>query len=95
MSDQAKTIYSFLYGNTRQMSNWLVAFINLTFKWLSDHSIIVFEDQSRYKKSPYSELFWSVFFPDFPTFGLNTERYEVSLRIQSECGKIRGKFGPE
>ena len=25
----------------------------------------------------------------FPAFGLNTERYEVSLRIQSECGKIR------
>ena len=25
------------------------------------------------KKSPYSELFWSAFFPDFP--GLNTERY--------------------
>ena len=27
--------------------------------------------------------------PYFPVFGLNTERYEVSLRIQSECGKIR------
>ena len=25
----------------------------------------------------------------FPAFGLNTERYEVTLRIQSECGKIR------
>ena len=25
----------------------------------------------------------------FPTFGLHTERYSVSLRIQSECGKIR------
>ena len=25
----------------------------------------------------------------FPTFGLNTERYGVSLCIQSECGKIR------
>ena len=23
----------------------------------------------------------------FPVFGLNTERYSVSLRIQSECGK--------
>ena len=31
--------------------------------------------------------------PYFPAFGLNTERYEVSLRIQSECGKIRtGKY---
>ena len=25
--------------------------------------------------------------PHFPVFGLNMERYEVSLRIQSECGK--------
>ena len=30
--------------------------------------------------------------PYFPAFGLNTERYGVSLRIQSECGK---KYGPE
>ena len=27
--------------------------------------------------------------PYFPAFGLNTEKYSVSLRIQSECGKIR------
>ena len=27
--------------------------------------------------------------PYFPAFGLNTERYRVSLRILSECGKIR------
>ena len=27
--------------------------------------------------------------PYFPAFGLNTERCCVSLRIQSECGKIR------
>ena len=39
------------------------------------------------KKSPYSELFWSAFFLHLPAFGLNTERYFVSLRIQSECGK--------
>ena len=25
----------------------------------------------------------------FPAFGLNTKRYSVSLRIQSECGKMR------
>ena len=29
--------------------------------------------------------------PYFPTFGLNTERYSVSLRIQSKCGKIRAR----
>ena len=27
--------------------------------------------------------------PYFPAFGLNTERYSISLRIQSKCGKIR------
>ena len=30
----------------------------------------------------------------FPTFGLNTERYEASLRIQPECGKIRTRITP-
>ena len=29
--------------------------------------------------------------PYFPAFGMNTERYAVSLRIQSECRK----HGPE
>ena len=32
--------------------------------------------------------------PHFPTFGLNTERYAISLRIQSECGKIRTRITP-
>ena len=27
--------------------------------------------------------------PYFPSFGLKTERYGVSVRIKSECGKIR------
>ena len=27
--------------------------------------------------------------PYFPTFGLNTERYGVSIRIESYCGKIK------
>ena len=31
------------------------------------------------------------FFPHFPALGLNTERYAVSLCIQSECGKILEK----
>ena len=30
--------------------------------------------------------------PYFPTFGLNTERYSVSLLIHSECGKIRNRI---
>ena len=32
--------------------------------------------------------------PYFPTFGLNTERYGVSLRIQSKYGKIRTRITP-
>ena len=47
------------------------------------------------KKYSYSELFWSVFFPDFPAFGLNTERCSVALRIHSEYVKMREKCGPE
>ena len=35
---------------------------------------------------------WIYSGPHFPAFGLNTERYFVSLRIQSECGKIRALF---
>ena len=30
----------------------------------------------------------------FPAFGMNTERYGVSLCIQSECGKIRTRITP-
>ena len=43
-----------------------------------------------HKKCPYLELFWSVF------SGIQTEyeRYSVSLRIQSECGKIRTRITP-
>ena len=32
--------------------------------------------------------------PCFPAFGLNRERYSVSIRIQSECGKIRTRVTP-
>ena len=39
------------------------------------------------KKCPYSELFWSAFFPHFPAFRLTTEWYIVFLRNQSECVK--------
>ena len=43
------------------------------------------------KKCSYSELFCSPFFAHFPAFGLNMERYSVSLHIQSECGKMQKK----
>ena len=37
---------------------------------------------------------WSLSGPYFPAFGLNTERYEVSLSIQSECEKMRTRKTP-
>ena len=32
--------------------------------------------------------------PNFPAFGLNTERYGLSFRIQQECGKISTRKTP-
>ena len=37
---------------------------------------------------------WSYSGPHFPAFGLNTERYSVSLRIQFECGKKLTRITP-
>ena len=53
-------------------------------------SVDDFFGKSLQEKCSYSELFWSV----FSAFGLNTERYSVSLRIQSECGKIGTRITP-
>ena len=39
--------------------------------WTNQSS--VFKNLSLRKKCPYSELFWSAYFTDFPTFGQNTE----------------------
>ena len=39
------------------------------------------------KKCPYSELFWSA-------FSRIWTRYGVSLRIQSECGKMQTRITP-
>ena len=32
--------------------------------------------------------------PNFPAFGLNTKRYSVSLRIQSESGRMQTRITP-
>ena len=45
------------------------------------------------KKSSYSELFWSAFFPHFPAFGLSTKRYSVSLPYHSVFCPNAGKCG--
>ena len=36
-----------------------------------------------------SSRMWSDSSPHFPAFGLNTERYFVTLHIESECEKIQ------
>ena len=52
---------------------------------------LVKKDWCFYVKSVHIRRFFG---PHFPTFGLNTERYFVSLRIQSKCGKIRTRKSP-
>ena len=37
---------------------------------------------------------WSYSGPHFLALGLNAERYSVSLRIQSKCGKMRTRITP-
>ena len=46
------------------------------------------------KKCPYLELFWSVFFPHFPVFGLNAERYSHSVQIRENAGKMWTRITP-
>ena len=48
-------------------------------------------DCSHYEKSV---RIWSFSGPYFPAFGLNSERYSVYLRIQSECGNVRARKTP-
>ena len=52
--------------------------------------IYIYINISLRKKCPYS----GYFVPHFSAFGLNTERYGVSLHIQSECGKMRTRITP-
>ena len=53
---------------------------------------------SQSKKCLFTELFWSAFFPHFPAFELNTERYPTAQKIKfsikdffSKCDQIRKK----
>ena len=46
--------------------------------------------QTQREKCPYAEFFLSI----LSAFGLNTERYEVYVSIQSECGKTRIRKTP-
>ena len=53
--------------------------------WKSFYCLAWFITCTAWKVSKYGAFSG----PYFPAFGLNMERYEVSLRIQSECEKIR------
>ena len=50
--------------------------------------------QTLCKKCTYSDLFCSAFFSHFPSFGLNTERYRVSVRIRENARKMRTRITP-
>ena len=43
---------------------------------------------------PHLDWIRTAFFPHFPAFGLNTERYSIYLRIHSKCGKMRSRITP-
>ena len=58
--------------------------IDNAWTWVSDQPHLS-KARAAWKVSKYGVISG----PYFPAFGLNTERYEVPLRIQFECGKIR------
>ena len=81
--------------------------IHYALRWNTDLKKTPFGQNKRYKKchlfsfassnSSQFDTAWKVSKyvvfsgPYFPAFGLNTKRYGVSLRIQSECGKIQNR----
>ena len=63
-------------------------------KWVNRHECSVPVDNLEETHCVKSVRIWTFSGPYFPAFGLNTERYEVSFRIQSKCGKMRAKKTP-
>ena len=53
------------------------------------HQRIIIENNWRIINCMKSVRIWSFSGPYFPAFGMNTEKYGVSLSIQSKCGKVR------
>ena len=79
-------IFKWPQNNLKIKSFRNFAAINLLFDEFDEILKIDHNDADHCVKSVRRRsFFWSV----FPTFGLNTERYSVTLRIQSECGKTR------
>ena len=48
-------------------------YLRLTLFFMGNRALL--EKLTLHKRRPYSELFWSAFFPHFPAFGLNTGKY--------------------
>ena len=80
--------YAFLEFSKRNLIRWHFFVGN------SCNTVLLVENEKKNvslrENCPYSEFPC----PYFPAFGLNTERYSVSLRIQSECGKIQTSKTP-
>ena len=62
----------------------------ITWSWMFDRVLSTHE---------MNHIYWIRFpaytlSPHFPAFGLNTERSERSLRIQSDCGKMGTRITP-
>ena len=77
-------------NNSRKLSKVSLAVLRPT-ALLNTNSIMVFLPDFHCANSSHIRSY-SV--PYFPKFGLNTERYFVYLRIQSECGKIQTRITP-
>ena len=84
--------WNFMAKKSLHLINYTAFVIQLTInQMLSDcngtrsHNHLVRKRSTAWKVSKYGVFSG----PYFPVFGLNKERYSVSLRIQSECGKIR------
>ena len=61
-------------------------------KYIFSEILNISQRAAAWKVSKYGEIRSSG--PCFPAFGLNMERYWVSLRIQSKCGDIRTRKKP-
>ena len=68
--------------------------INETKRHLKIRICVKITDNKKYLHYVKNVHIRSFFGSYFPTFGLNTKRYGVSFRIQSECGKIRTRKTP-
>ena len=82
--------WNFMAKKSLHLINYTAFVIQLTINQMlidcngtRSHNHLVRKRSTAWKVSKYGVFSG----PYFPVFGLNKERYSVSLRIQSECGK--------